>query len=73
MHPLSRGRTRTLVASTVLALGAALAGVATAPSASAADPVTINLLGINDFHGRIDPAITVRWAGTRSSSCVTRP
>src|SRR6478752_7419359 len=63
MHALSRGRTRALVASTVLAVGAAtLAGVAAAPSASAADPVTINLLGINDFHGRIDPAITVRWA-----------
>ncbi len=62
MHPHSRGRTRALVASTVLAVGAALAGVATAPTASAADPVTINLLGINDFHGRIDPAITVRWA-----------
>ena len=62
MHPLSRGRTRALVASIVLAVGAALAGVATAPTASAADPVTINLLGINDFHGRIDPAITVRWA-----------
>jgi 5'-nucleotidase len=62
MHPLSRGRARALVAFTALALGAALAGVATAPSATAADPVTINLLGINDFHGRIDPAITVRWA-----------
>ena len=62
MHPHSRGRTRALVASIVLAVGAALAGVATAPTASAADPVTINLLGINDFHGRIDPAITVRWA-----------
>ncbi len=33
-----------------------------APSAHAADPVTINLLGINDFHGRIDPNITVKWA-----------
>ena len=63
MHTSSRGRARALVASTVLALGAALAGVATAPSATAADPVTINLLGINDFHGRID-ANTVKWAGT---------
>jgi len=61
MLDFSRARTRLLVGSTVLALGAALAGVASAPSASAADPVTINLLGINDFHGRIDPAITVKW------------
>jgi 5'-nucleotidase len=32
-------------------------------SAHAADDVTINLVGINDFHGRIDSA-TVQWAGT---------
>ncbi len=31
--------------------------------ALAADDVTINLVGINDFHGRIDAA-TVQWAGT---------
>ncbi len=61
MLDFSRARSRLLVGSTVLALGAALAGVASAPSASAADPVTINLLGINDFHGRIDPNITVKW------------
>jgi 5'-nucleotidase len=56
----SRARTRALIGTTVLALGATLAGLASAP-ASAADPVTINLLGINDFHGRIDPNITVKW------------
>lgn len=31
--------------------------------AQAADPVTLNLIGINDFHGRID-ANTVKFAGT---------
>jgi len=31
--------------------------------AEAADPVTVNLVGINDFHGRIDEN-TVKWAGT---------
>ena len=31
--------------------------------AQAAEPVTINLIGINDFHGRID-ANTVKFAGT---------
>jgi 5'-nucleotidase len=61
MLDLSRARTRVLIGSTVLALGATLCGVASASSASAADPVTINLLGVNDFHGRIDPAITVKW------------
>jgi 5'-nucleotidase len=48
-----------VVAGAALVVGT-LAG--TAPAAHAADPVTINLLGINDFHGRIDPSITVKWA-----------
>ncbi|MCZ4499639.1 MAG: hypothetical protein JWQ74_2192 [Marmoricola sp.] len=30
---------------------------------AAAAPVTLNLLGVNDFHGRIN-ASTVKWAGT---------
>ncbi|MET0449928.1 MAG: 5'-nucleotidase C-terminal domain-containing protein, partial [Aeromicrobium sp.] len=34
-----------------------------AAPAQAADPVTINLIGINDFHGRID-ADTLKWAST---------
>ena len=34
-----------------------------ATPAQAADPVVLNLLGINDFHGRID-ANTVKFAGT---------
>lgn len=32
-----------------------------AAPAQAADPVTINLIGINDFHGRVDPD-TLKWA-----------
>jgi 5'-nucleotidase len=34
-----------------------------AAPAQAADPVTINLIGINDFHGRVD-ADTLKWAST---------
>lgn len=51
------------------ALGAGLAVAATsavvvhAPAAQAADPVTITLLNINDFHGRID-ANTTKFATT---------
>src|SRR4051812_29337388 len=37
--------------------------VVNAQTAQAADPVNINLLTINDFHGRID-ANTVKFAGT---------
>jgi 5'-nucleotidase len=63
MHPTTRSRTRSaLVSSAALAVVGALASVVSAPAAHAADPVTINLLGINDFHGRIDPNITVKWA-----------
>ena len=54
-----------------LAFGASLSLVAgslaivagTMAPAQAAAPVKINLVGINDFHGRID-ANTVKWAGT---------
>ena len=60
-HAASRAR-KTLTALTGSAL--ALAGLAlVAPAAQAADPVVINLVGINDFHGRID-SNTVKWAGT---------
>ncbi|MCW2824151.1 MAG: hypothetical protein JWQ91_1068 [Aeromicrobium sp.] len=57
MNPLSRRL-----------VGAATASLLTTPvlafaPAQAADPVVINLVGINDFHGRIDSA-TVQWAGT---------
>jgi len=63
MHRPSRSRTLlAVIGSGALALVASLAGVATAPVAHAATPVTINLLGINDFHGRIDAATTVKWA-----------
>lgn len=52
---------RLVAAATASALlGAPLLFVA---PAQAADDVTINLVGINDFHGRIDSA-TVQWAGT---------
>ena len=46
------------------ALAALLGGsLLVAASVQAADDVTLNLIGINDFHGRID-ANTVQWAGT---------
>jgi len=51
---------RCLAATTSTVLAGTL--LAFAP-AQAADDVTINLIGINDFHGRIDAA-TVQWAGT---------
>ncbi len=38
-------------------------GLAVASPAQAADPVTVNLIDVNDFHGRID-ANTVKVAGT---------
>lgn len=52
------------VAAGGLGLALAVAGLQlVAPAAHAADDVTINLVGINDFHGRIN-ANTVKWAGT---------
>lgn len=51
---------RFAAAVTALALGGGL--LASAP-ATAADPVTLTVLSINDFHGRIDDD-TVQWAGT---------
>jgi 5'-nucleotidase len=49
----------------VVAAGVVLVGtVVTAPGAWAADPVELTFLNVNDFHGRIDPAITVKLAGT---------
>jgi 5'-nucleotidase len=63
MHRSSRSRTRLgLIGTAAFAVIGAMASVVSTPAAHAADPVTINLLGINDFHGRIDPNITVRWA-----------
>ncbi|MFE1663212.1 5'-nucleotidase C-terminal domain-containing protein [Microbacterium sp. P02] len=51
----SRTRRRLAVGAglTVAAVGAALL---TAPAAQAADPVAINLVTVNDFHGRIEAA-----------------
>ncbi|KQX74958.1 5'-nucleotidase C-terminal domain-containing protein [Aeromicrobium sp. Root472D3] len=51
---------RLLTVATATLLSAPLLAVT---PASAADDVTINLIGINDFHGRID-ANTVKFAGT---------
>ena len=51
---------RLLAVATATLLSAPLLAVT---PAQAADDVTINLVGINDFHGRIDSA-TVQWAGT---------
>ncbi|MBC7596921.1 MAG: 5'-nucleotidase C-terminal domain-containing protein [Kineosporiaceae bacterium] len=55
---------RRFIASAVasIVLGGALSAVVTSP-AQGADNVTLNLIGINDFHGRID-AKTVKFAGT---------
>jgi 5'-nucleotidase len=55
---------RALVATSGLAfVASSLAFVTTTAPAHAADPVTLNLLGVNDFHGRINSS-TVKWAGT---------
>ncbi|MFH7323115.1 bifunctional metallophosphatase/5'-nucleotidase [Aeromicrobium sp. JJY06] len=51
----------------VVAIGALLsAPIVVAPSASAADPVDITFIDINDFHGRID-ANTAKFATTVES------
>lgn len=57
----SRSRRRLAAAGAAVAVTAALLAVPI--SASAADPVDITLVSINDFHGRIDTN-TVKWAGT---------
>src|SRR5699024_113643 len=51
------------LASAVLGLFAAPLSIASPASAAPADEVTINLLNINDFHGRINHD-TVAFAGT---------
>lgn len=65
MPPTSRARRgkRALVAIPGLALVATSVTLIATPAAQAADPVTINLLNINDFHGRID-ANTTKFATT---------
>lgn len=60
MRSLSRRIVATAAASLLCAPLVALA------PAQAADPVTVNLLDINDFHGRID-ANTIKFAGTVES------
>lgn len=58
-HRIGR-RVAAVGTATVLVLGQL---IAVSPPAQAADPVTLNLLTINDFHGRID-ANTVKFGGT---------
>ena len=59
-----RKNLRVALATSVTLVAGTLATVAvTASPAQALPNVTINLVGINDFHGRID-ANTVKWAGT---------
>jgi 5'-nucleotidase len=59
-----RNNNRLALAASVSLVSASLAVIAGAAApAQALDEVTINLVGINDFHGRID-ANTVKWAGT---------
>ena len=57
---LSRNRLVGSIAVSALIAGTLIISPATA---AAADPVDLTLLGINDFHGRID-ANTVKFAGT---------
>ena len=61
MSVLPSSVTRRLAA--VAAGSAIVASALIASPAQAADDVTLNLIGINDFHGRID-ANTVKFAGT---------
>ncbi len=59
-----RSNVRMALGASVSLVAGSLAIVAgTMAPAHAVDPVKINLVGINDFHGRID-ANTVKWAGT---------
>lgn len=62
MKSLSRGLSRRLLAAATAATLLSAPLLVTTP-ADAADDVTLNLIGINDFHGRID-ANTVKFAGT---------
>lgn len=62
LHPSVLGQKLALT-SAVFALVAAPLSIASPASAAPEDEVTINLLNINDFHGRID-SDTVAFAGT---------
>ncbi|MGC3994965.1 MAG: 5'-nucleotidase C-terminal domain-containing protein [Propionicimonas sp.] len=65
--PIPHPRPVRLVLAAILGAGLAI-GPLSAPAAHAADPVTINLLNINDFHGRIAKDTTVQFAGTIEKS-----
>jgi len=63
-RPFQRTFFRGAIASTTLALTAAVIGVVPqAANAAEADQIVLNIMDINDFHGRID-ADTVKFAGT---------
>lgn len=63
-HPSTSSPTSFWRRVAAVAAGTALgASVLAASPAQAADDVTLNLIGINDFHGRID-GNTVKFAGT---------
>ncbi|MDH6182559.1 2',3'-cyclic-nucleotide 2'-phosphodiesterase (5'-nucleotidase family)/putative cell wall-binding protein [Microbacteriaceae bacterium SG_E_30_P1] len=56
----SRSVLRRIAPAAVLAL--ALTAVGTVPAAHAADPVTVDLLSINDFHGRLEASSPIAGA-----------
>lgn len=58
-----RSRAGTAAVATVLGAGLLAAPLIATPAFAADDTTTLNLIGINDFHGRID-ANTVKFAGT---------
>lgn len=58
-----RSRAAKAALSLVVGAGLVAAPLAAAPAAAADHTTTLNLIGINDFHGRID-ANTVKFAGT---------
>ncbi|WP_244928690.1 5'-nucleotidase C-terminal domain-containing protein [Nocardioides sp. W7] len=61
-HP-SRRVLRAVASATALGLAGTALSVVAAPAAHAADPVELQLLNLNDFHGRID-ANTTKFATT---------
>lgn len=53
LHPRAGKAARALAAASGVAIVATSLSLVGSPAAHAADPVDINILGINDFHGRI--------------------
>ncbi|MDO9379867.1 MAG: bifunctional UDP-sugar hydrolase/5'-nucleotidase [Nocardioidaceae bacterium] len=68
-HPAPHRTRRTTALAAVVALVAApLTVLAVSSPAQAADPVTVNLLNINDFHGRIAPEAAATANGVTTYS-----